>query len=67
MPYKVEQDRRACPVSKPWAVKNSETGAVVPGGCHPSRDDALKHQRALQANVPDASRNPMGIRSGMDG
>lgn len=51
---------KACGQGKPWAVKNqAKPGgpgtSVVPGGCHPSRKEALRHQRALYANVPDAT------------
>jgi HK97 family phage prohead protease len=53
MPYKIEKDAGACSVSKPWAVKNSQTGKVY--GCHPSKADAQKQLAALNANVPDAS------------
>ncbi len=47
-------------------VYNTDTGATVAGGCHESHDDALKHQRALMVNVPDAIRNSRvpGERSG---
>ena len=35
-------------------VYNTNTGATVAGGCHDSRAKALKHQRAMMLNVPDA-------------
>lgn len=35
-------------------VHNQATGKEVPGGCHPTREKALAHMRALYANVPDA-------------
>ena len=54
MPYTIGTDA-SCPVSKPHAVKK-QGGGVVPGGCHATHADALKHQRALMANVPDAKR-----------
>lgn len=54
MPYSITRDQRVCPTSKPWAVKNSDTNQLVPGGCHPTQGDAMKHQRALMANVTDA-------------
>lgn len=63
MPYTMGKDMKMCSVAKPWAVKNARTGAVVPGGCHPTQGAALAHQRALTLNVPDA--NPMGARSGI--
>lgn len=35
-------------------VYNTRTGETVAGGCHDSRVKALKHQRAMMLNVPDA-------------
>lgn len=63
MPFSVVEDHRACPASRPWAVKNTDTGDVG-GRCHATRDDALSQQRALMANVPDAggSSASSGIR-----
>jgi hypothetical protein len=55
MPYKLGK-HTSCPASKPHAVLK-EDGSLVPGGCHESRSKALKHQRALQVNVEDASLN----------
>jgi hypothetical protein len=53
MPYELGKTA-ACPVSKPFAVlKNG--GGLVPGGCHATREGALRHLRALMANVPDAA------------
>lgn len=43
MPWKIEKQN-----GKHCVVKES-TGKVVPGGCHSSRADAIKHQRALYA------------------
>jgi hypothetical protein len=43
----------SCPASKPHAVLK-EDGTVVSGGCHATRAEALKHQRALTVNVEDA-------------
>lgn len=37
-----------------FCVYNVDTGSNVDGGCHESRSDALSHQRAMMANVPDA-------------
>jgi hypothetical protein len=37
-----------------WVVTNQKTGQMVPGGDHPTREQALKHMRALYANVKDA-------------
>jgi Mu-like prophage I protein len=48
MPYIVEKDTNACPVSKPWAVKNQVTGDVR-GRCHASKEEAQSQQRALYA------------------
>jgi ClpP class serine protease len=49
MPWKVERDEEACSVSKPWAVKNSDTGAVN-GRCHATKEKAEKQKRALYAS-----------------
>lgn len=56
MPYSISKDTSVCPASKPHAVKNANTGKLVPGGCHATHDKALKHQRALQANVTAADQ-----------
>lgn len=40
-----------------FCVFNTDTGTNVPGGCHENRPDALKHQRALMVNVPDANEH----------
>lgn len=52
MPYHLGKSKQ-CPASKPYAVLK-EDGTVAPGGCHETREGALKHQRALTVNVPDA-------------
>jgi hypothetical protein len=49
MPYTIETNAADC---KGFAVAD-ESGKTV--GCHSSRKDALNHQRALYANVPDAT------------
>jgi hypothetical protein len=49
MPYTIETNAADC---KGFAVAD-ESGTTV--GCHSSRKDALDHQRALYANVPDAT------------
>lgn len=49
MPYHLGK-HGSCPASKPHAVLK-EDGSVVPGGCHATREGALKHQRALTVNV----------------
>lgn len=53
MPYHLGKSS-SCPKSKPHAVLRDD-GTVVPGGCHPSHGEALRHQRALMVNVPDAT------------
>ena len=50
MPYTIETNAADC---KGYAVVD-ESGKTV--GCHTSRKDALGHQRALYANVPDATQ-----------
>lgn len=50
MPYTIETNAADC---KGFAVVD-EGGTTV--GCHTSRKEALNHQRALYANVPDATR-----------
>lgn len=60
MPWVVEKDVGACSLSKPFAVKKQAKpgGAgtsVVPGGCHATKADAMRHQRALYVNVNDAA------------
>jgi len=64
MPYSVGKDER-CPASKPWAVTNSTTKAVV--ACHMTKAMAQKQQRALYANVPDAGRSSVAEVSKRDG
>jgi hypothetical protein len=49
MPYTIETNAADC---KGFAVAD-ESGKTV--GCHTSRKDALTNQRALYANVPDAT------------
>lgn len=49
LPYVVEKDEEACSSSKPWAVKNKDTGHVY--GCHTSKSDAEDQQAALYANT----------------
>jgi hypothetical protein len=52
MPYEVVKDTEVCSVSKPWAVKNKNTGDLR--GCHATKEHAQKQQKALYANVKDA-------------
>jgi hypothetical protein len=49
MPYKVASDVEGC---SGFAVIKPDTGEVV--ACHATKSDAVKHVRALYANVPDA-------------
>lgn len=53
MPWTVSEDTHVCPASKPWAVKNQQTGDLR--GCHPTENHARRQQRALYAIVPDAN------------
>lgn len=53
MPYHLGKSKQ-CPAGKPFAVLK-EDGTPAPGGCHATHADALRHQRALQVNVEDAS------------
>ena len=50
MPYTIETSAADC---KGFAVVD-EGGTTV--GCHKSRKEAVNHQRALYANVPDATQ-----------
>lgn len=50
MPYTIETNAADC---KGFAVVD-ESGTTV--GCHNTRKEAVKHQRALYVNVPDATR-----------
>lgn len=54
MPYTMTKSVSQCSVSKPYAVVNRNTGKVVPGGCHATKAEALKHLAALKINVSDA-------------
>jgi hypothetical protein len=54
MPWSVKKDSR-CPASKPWGVINDQTGALVPGGCHATKQEARAHQSALYVNEPQAA------------
>ena len=48
MPYTMrKQGNRYCVVKK--------GGNTVPGGCHPTQEEAQDHMRALYANVNDTS------------
>lgn len=55
MPFEVVRDENACSASKPWAVKNADTGQVM--GCHETKQDATDQLAALNANVDDADRS----------
>lgn len=50
MPYNIKNNYEGCA----FAVINTQTAKIVPGGCHPTHEKALAHMRALYANVPDA-------------
>ena len=52
MPWIIRRDEDQCPVSRPWAVVNQQTGDLR--GCHPSKHHARQQQKALYASVPDA-------------
>ena len=54
MPWHVAENHSGCPDSKPWAVVKTATGEVV--GCHPSKEKADAHLRALYANVKESGR-----------
>jgi hypothetical protein len=49
MPYEISDNAQGC---DGYAVIKPETGEVT--SCHTSRADAVRHIRALYANVPDA-------------
>jgi HK97 family phage major capsid protein len=49
MPYHVARSDE-CPVSKPWAVMNSQTGKIH--GCHDTQASANDQMAALYANEP---------------
>lgn len=64
MPWVVEKDVGTCSLAKPFAVKTQakpggKGGALVAGGCHATKADALRHQRALYANAPDANADEL--------
>jgi HK97 family phage prohead protease len=79
VPWTVSKDTSMCPVSKPWAVKKSDTGAKA--GCHVSEADAKKQQAALYAQEKKSnmsvdtadnreangdSRHRLGVRLALD-
>jgi hypothetical protein len=53
MPWSVVSGAAGCEPSKPFGVRNDDTGEVV--GCHETRGEAEDHAAALYANVGDAS------------
>jgi HK97 family phage prohead protease len=55
MPYEIARDVKACPVSKPWAVRKQGTTEAV--GCHATQDDAKKQMAALYAKEPGMTRS----------
>lgn len=52
MPYHVQKKGKKFCVVK---GKTGEKGASIPGGCHPTQAEAVKHMRALYKNAKDAS------------
>ena len=50
MPWHIVDDSSQCPDSEPYAVVLDETGEVVSGGCHETREEAQAHMDALYAN-----------------
>lgn len=50
MPYEVKKN------SSKFCVYKKGASTPIKGGCHPTREEAIKHLRALYANVPDAKR-----------
>jgi hypothetical protein len=58
MPYMLRSNHPAC---GGYAVVNSRTGNLVPGGCHPTKKKAVAHLRALYRNVGDASAQDLAL------
>jgi hypothetical protein len=56
MPYKLSTNHSSCPSGKHYAVVKADTGEVVPGGCHRTRGEAIKHLVALKINVEDKEK-----------
>lgn len=50
MPYEVKKN------SSKFCVYKKGASTPIKGGCHPTREEAIKHLRALMVNVPDAKR-----------
>jgi hypothetical protein len=44
-------------------VINIDTGEIVPGGHHDTKEEAEAHARALYANVPDAKTGPQKVEA----
>lgn len=53
MPYKINENHRACPARRPWAVVKKADGEVM--GCHSSEANAQQQLGALYVNEPEAS------------
>jgi hypothetical protein len=53
MPYGIRKGGEDCP----FEVYKTQDDSRAPGGCHPTREKALAHQRALSRNVPEATTN----------
>jgi 2'-5' RNA ligase len=58
MPYHLGNDENCKPGQT--AVINSDTGDLVPGGCHDTEQEAKNHMAALYANVEDARGDGLG-------
>jgi HK97 family phage prohead protease len=54
MPWRVVPNHPDCPASEPFGVVNSQTGRKV--ACHMTEADAIRHVRALYANVPESQQ-----------
>lgn len=52
MPWEIKQNVSGC---KGFAVVKQGTTEVV--GCHPSKNRAMAHMRALYSNVKDVKKN----------
>ncbi len=56
MPYDVTRNTDRCPMDRPWAVENPDSGRLH--GCHETEQMAQRQQAALYANVEEASATP---------
>src|SRR5262252_1058582 len=62
MPWVVVKDTNACPVNKPWAVKNKNTGDVR-GRCHATSGSARQQQKLLYAKQSRGEIMAEGVSS----